>query len=253
MANGLPQTVSKEITIKLLRRIVNGVYPPGLRLPPERELAQEFGVTRQVCREALKRIEALGLVSIHQGSGICVEPVHNGEVDILYVLLYREDGGIDAEFLRDLIEFHLIQAVEVVRLSIQRMTGEELDQLKGFVEERMTLLGDKDGLAENFLRIAALIVSGAHNRYYDLLFSTFMKMTQLFQGLARFSAAFPNKVQRQFFKYLVAAFEKRDKQAGATLTAKILEENLPLYIDIVEQLLAEDIDTGKSSLKTGTM
>ena len=50
-------TLSREITRKLTRRIVDQVYPPGTKLPTERDLAVEFDVTRHVVREALKRID----------------------------------------------------------------------------------------------------------------------------------------------------------------------------------------------------
>ncbi len=56
-------TISKAITSKLIARIIDGVYPPGGKLPTEREIAEEFNVTRNVVREVLKRLEALGLVT----------------------------------------------------------------------------------------------------------------------------------------------------------------------------------------------
>jgi len=64
----LYQKVAKQI----LEMIDSGTYPPGTRLPGERELAEQFGVSRVVIREAEISLEALGRVDIRVGSGVYV-------------------------------------------------------------------------------------------------------------------------------------------------------------------------------------
>lgn len=64
----LYQTVARSI----LDMIESGSYPPGTRLPGERELAERFNVSRVVVREAEISLEALGRVEIKVGSGVYV-------------------------------------------------------------------------------------------------------------------------------------------------------------------------------------
>ena len=52
--------------------ISSGTYPAGGRLPPERELAEQFSVSRPTIREAIIALEAKGLVRIKSGSGVYV-------------------------------------------------------------------------------------------------------------------------------------------------------------------------------------
>ena len=54
--------------------ILSGAYPAGGRLPPERELAQQFSVSRPTVREAIIALEAQGCVKIKSGSGVYVLP-----------------------------------------------------------------------------------------------------------------------------------------------------------------------------------
>ncbi len=56
----------------LRRAIVSGQLPPGQRLPPERELAQQLAVNRTTLRSALTRLHAAGLIASRQGSGTLV-------------------------------------------------------------------------------------------------------------------------------------------------------------------------------------
>ncbi|MEO1662753.1 MAG: FadR/GntR family transcriptional regulator [Pseudomonadota bacterium] len=62
----------QKVANKILELITSGAYPPGTRLPGERELADRFDVSRVVIREAEISLEALGHVEIKVGSGVYV-------------------------------------------------------------------------------------------------------------------------------------------------------------------------------------
>lgn len=72
----------KRLYQKVADRIVNmiesGSYPPGTRLPGERELAERFEVSRVVIREAEISLEAIGRVEIKVGSGVYVREPEAG-------------------------------------------------------------------------------------------------------------------------------------------------------------------------------
>lgn len=58
-----------EVARQMTSFIVQGRFPPGSRLPPERQLAESLGVGRSAVREALAALEILGLVQVRPGSG----------------------------------------------------------------------------------------------------------------------------------------------------------------------------------------
>ena len=62
----------RTVLEKLQRLIDEGEYPPGGRLPPERELAKRFKVSRPTVREAIIALEALEQVEVKTGSGVYV-------------------------------------------------------------------------------------------------------------------------------------------------------------------------------------
>lgn len=68
--------VAADPTQELRRLVVGGSYEPGDRLPPERELAQRFGVSRPALREAIRSLVTSGLLEARRGSGTYVAPIH---------------------------------------------------------------------------------------------------------------------------------------------------------------------------------
>jgi GntR family transcriptional repressor for pyruvate dehydrogenase complex len=98
----------------LKQAIESGVYPVGGRLPSERELAEELGVSRPVVREAIIVLESRGLVQTRHGAGVFIQTDSEGaagatvdsdsgpfEVTEARRLLEGEIAGLAAEFVTD--------------------------------------------------------------------------------------------------------------------------------------------------------
>ena len=64
--------LTDRVTAALIAKIDEGAFPRGTRLPSENVLAQEFGVSRTVLREAISRLKHDGVVEGRQGSGVFV-------------------------------------------------------------------------------------------------------------------------------------------------------------------------------------
>ncbi|MFJ2116428.1 MULTISPECIES: FadR/GntR family transcriptional regulator [unclassified Streptomyces] len=69
-----PARLAYAVVEALADRIVSGYFPPGSALPIEPELCEAFAVSRTTVREAVKALEAKGLVRARQGSGTTVTP-----------------------------------------------------------------------------------------------------------------------------------------------------------------------------------
>ncbi len=69
-----PRRLYRQIADQIRTLIRSGEYPAGARLPPERDLAKQLGVSRPSVREALIALEVEGLVEVRIGSGIYVQP-----------------------------------------------------------------------------------------------------------------------------------------------------------------------------------
>ncbi|MEO8345898.1 MAG: FadR/GntR family transcriptional regulator [Betaproteobacteria bacterium] len=74
-----PRRLYRQIADQIRTLIRSGEFSTGARLPPERDLAKQLGVSRPSVREALIALEVEGLVEVRIGSGIYVQAVHANE------------------------------------------------------------------------------------------------------------------------------------------------------------------------------
>lgn len=107
-----PQTLTDQCAERLRSAILDGSYAPDTRLPPERVLAEEHGVSRLTMRAALLKVEAAGLLRVRQGSGYRVQDPHEvGGPQLIPSLVGLDEGGVPVatELLR--VRRHLAMAV----------------------------------------------------------------------------------------------------------------------------------------------
>src|ERR1041384_2503432 len=69
-----PTNLATAVPPELVERVVRGFHPPGTSLPAEPVLCESFSVSRTVVREAVKLLQAKGLVQVRQGAGTVVNP-----------------------------------------------------------------------------------------------------------------------------------------------------------------------------------
>ncbi|EJL81233.1 transcriptional regulator [Herbaspirillum sp. CF444] len=97
-----PQRLYRQISDQLRKLIVDGEFPVGSRLPSERDLSVQLGVSRPSLREALIALEVEGYIEVHMGSGIYVcppSPAPEGEID-----LSTEEGPLELIRARAMLE-----------------------------------------------------------------------------------------------------------------------------------------------------
>jgi len=118
----------RGVAEQMLIMIRSGTYPPGGRLPPERELAERFSVSRPTVREAIIALEARGFVQIKSGSGIYVLPQsQDGE--------RPNPGALREGSAFELTEARAILEGEAAALAARMITPQQLTALKQALTE----------------------------------------------------------------------------------------------------------------------
>lgn len=118
--------LSDVILSQLEQMIVEGSLVPGQKLPPERELAAQFEVSRPSLREAIQKLEAKGLVTRKQGGGTFVtENLLSGLSDPLFDLM---SNNHESQF--DLLEFRYGMEGMSAYYAAMRGTEADFEQIK---------------------------------------------------------------------------------------------------------------------------
>lgn len=145
----------------LRNAILRGELAAGDRLPPERELAAQFGVSRLTLRSALATLDAAGLISVRHGSGYIVRDfVRDGGPDLLAGLaeLAGERGDLPA-IASDLLRArrHLAHAA-LERLVEHPPTQTAVRGVKQAIDGMAAALGDTLALARTDLAVLAAVL-----------------------------------------------------------------------------------------------
>ena len=114
----------KKVLAQMLEMIHSGVFPAGGRLPPERELAERFKVSRPTIREAIIALETLEYVEVKTGSGVYV--IENSRMT---------SGTYDKISAFELTESRALIEGEAAALAAKMITDEELAELESSLEE----------------------------------------------------------------------------------------------------------------------
>lgn len=120
-----PRRFSDKITAVLLDRIQVGIYPPGTKLPPTRQLSEDFNVSQPIVREALSRLKHDGYIEPRQGSGIFV----HSDTAINSLRLSMDDPAI-RNMLADTFEMRLYLEQSCAELAALRRSDSDLEKLK---------------------------------------------------------------------------------------------------------------------------
>lgn len=115
-------TIADEIAGQLRAAILDGRWAPGAALPSERDLAEQFAVNRSTVREALHRVESLGLVEMKHGESTKVRDfLAQAGLEILPYLLAPR-GVPDPAMIADLLELRVMLLSWTASQAAQRAT-----------------------------------------------------------------------------------------------------------------------------------
>jgi len=238
------ENLSEDIAAQVRKEILQGAYKPGERFPSERELALAFGVTRTTVREALIKLQAMGLIKIRQGAGIEVQDWRRtGNVELLIHLLTTpdKDGRFDGRALASILEAAKALYLETVGLAFGRMEPAEWKRIEALLRRQLELFGDIDAFIAGDTEIHQAVFEGAHSVALQLLHNTFLEIYQTYSS--PFRLFFEAELKRgdksrvlRFYRDALDALLRRDLAAMKKLVSVMFEPGNPnLFAELVRK------------------
>jgi GntR family transcriptional regulator, transcriptional repressor for pyruvate dehydrogenase complex len=227
------QRVADEIVEQLRSLILTGKYAPGERLPAERDLAKKLGVNRASLREALKRLEQAGLVTIRQGDGTRVTNfMETAGIELVAHLIPVAGGGL-RDLVRDVLEFRVIYGRELARMAAARADEDDIRRL-----EKVAARADAPDLGSRELFLAdfefyAALTAATRNRVMVLLINTVREQVMRYAALLS-PAIVTADVVRDHHRDLVAAVAASDPERAADVARAYLERGAAEVLRLVD-------------------
>ncbi len=151
--------LSDVIVKELEKMILEGSLKPGQKLPPERELAVQFEVSRPSLREAIQKLEAKGVLTRRQGGGTYVkQQLWNSLSDPLVELLAN-----NPESQYDLLEFRHATEGMMAFYAAERGTDADHAQMRRKVDAIKQVQGNTEEEAKAIVEFYCAVAEASHN------------------------------------------------------------------------------------------
>lgn len=184
------QTLAEQVASTVKEAILSGEWEPGEALPTEPELAEQFGVSRAVIRDATRMLVAQGLVDAQHGRGVFVtESQIDAFGDALLLALRRVGASV-----WDVEHFEQIVYPEVFALAAQTATDEEIETIRQTAAEYLDFVRQitekqgpewdldqnvQDELIRRYRSLINYIFRATHNQVFELLALPLLRLRTL--------------------------------------------------------------------------
>jgi DNA-binding FadR family transcriptional regulator len=149
----------EQLTATLLELIDTKRYRPGHELPSSAELCSRYGVSRPVAREALKALQARGIIEIANGKKARLKAVDSTPLQGFFSHALR----VEPAQLGDFMEVRRALEIESARLAAARRSAQELEELRGALVALISSLDNVRTFAKHDVRFHELIAGASHN------------------------------------------------------------------------------------------
>jgi GntR family transcriptional repressor for pyruvate dehydrogenase complex len=223
----------EQIVKQIQQAIRDGQLPRGTKLPTERELAERFGVSRSVVREAIKVLDTMGLVESRQGSGSFVRNSTIESVSRAIVLSVSPD----AESVEKLFEFRQILESQAAGLAAQRRSTGQAQLIIDAANLLVVPADPNDWLAFGHAdgRLHEAIAEATGNPYLQVAVATARDMLQDVAALFVESKGSIDIAIEHHHRIAAAIVTQDTAAAVAAMT-----EHIVYTADVVQSQLAKD-------------
>jgi len=215
-------TLAEQIETHIRDLIVSDRLGPGESLPSSTDLAGEFGVSRSIIREAMKSLQAKGLIEIANGKRARVRPISNS----VLVDFFDRFAQPHKEAIIEMLELRKGIEVQGAVLAAQRRTADDLETIWRHLGAMEAKIGDLDAFTDADIQLHLAIVAASKNR---MLFHVAESIREVMrdtmeEGLMRHTApADWEKIQANHVT-LVKLIDQQDAAGAGACMASHLDE-----------------------------
>lgn len=205
----------EEIVSQLQRKIIKGELVPGDKLPSERDLAYNLNVNRATVREALKKLELMGLIEIRHGDGIYVlNFLDSANLDLIKAYLFLDDE-INPDVLQNILAIRKILSPEFASMAAHNRTHSQLEEFEAVLANNSLSTLEKD------LKIHHLIARSSNNLAYVIVLNFFQSVFNTL-GFLYFDDPTNQAATNKFHKDIFIAIKNRDAEEARRIMYDVM-------------------------------
>ena len=209
----------EQVAEQIQRLVADGVLKPGDHLPPERELAAQFGVGRSSLRDAIRTLELMGVVESRHGHGTVVRDL---DTDALVIPLANALGR-KRQMVAELLEVRRMIEPALAGRAARNATPEEIARMEEILKRQRAKIERGEPSMEEDSQFHASILHAARN-------SAVLRVVDILMDLLRESRArslqTPGRLEKSYAGHLriLRAIRRRDGAGAEAAVRKHLHE-----------------------------
>lgn len=204
--------------------ILSGKVKIGEKLPSERELALQLGISRPVVHEGLVELAARGLVSLKPRFGATVNDYRKeGSITLMASLIQYQKGKLEPELLESLLQIRMLLEPAFAKLAAQNRTPEQIREFYGILEKENAVDSRNiQAITDLDFEFHLLIAVASGNTVYPLLLNSFRPVYTNLSGQF-FKDAKVFAVVRNYHRNMAAAIESGKGSKAMSVMKEILQ------------------------------
>lgn len=212
--------VFERVAVQIEQRILNGELRSGDRLPTERNLAEQFQVSRTAVREALKILAQKGLVDMRPGRGtMVIDGAHEALQHSLGLVMRLELGEVGGS--QSLVEVRELLEMEIAALAAERATEREIRALQEAVQVMDESMADADAFIAADNRFHEALAQATQNALILTLVKSIVHLLSEQRKLIFATRGAPGRGQVHHKSILAAVLEHDPEAARAAMRAHL--------------------------------
>ncbi|MCP8969363.1 FadR/GntR family transcriptional regulator [Ectobacillus ponti] len=217
-----------QIYNQILSEIQSGTFQIGDKLPAERELCEQFGVSRAPIRQALSALELNGIIYSRQGEGIYVKSnrvaVNDPQASIFSHSVSPEE----------IVEARMNIEPLIVRFAAQRATDEDIEELRATIKQMEEETSAGVYVPETDERLHYGIAKASHNELFVSIMAAIanaMKQQEMWKFIRDRTVTRPDYREVNFREHqlLIAAIERHNEKEAVDIMTKHMQNLYDRY------------------------
>lgn len=213
--------LSSQVAEQIQQLILSRDLKPGDRLPTERELGETFEVSRTVIREAIRTLEARGLVKAQTGSGTYVRALKGSDVSSslgMYINTHHKPFSLDA-----LMEIRHVLELEMVRLAAERASAEDIQRLEESLQRMCSTADNAEEFSKWDLEFHLQLCEASGNPLFGIILEP---LTESLFELIWTGTSTPGAAEEacDFHSKILTHIKKKDGKGAAAIMVEHLDQ-----------------------------
>ncbi|MCY6369562.1 FadR/GntR family transcriptional regulator [Clostridium ganghwense] len=223
--------VNQQVIQQIKDSIYQGKLKKGDKLPTVNELHETLGVSRTSIREAFSALELIGVIETRTGEGTFIS---NNEGSMKFLEPLSLILALEEDVVQELLELRMVLECDCIRLAVDKITDEELDEMKRYIEVLEESKGNEKSSIEADMMFHYTIAKASRNKVLYQVLTSISEVMNLHIKNTRTRLASDSETMHKFIEQHIEIYNAM-KQRNSDKAIKAIRGHLNYLEELISK------------------